>query len=269
MNFLSLREVRYSLLCLIIFFAISNTFVNAAEIIERSYSDSEYSETFDSNEKDPLLLDDSVFASGNGVTLKGLITKVSLIVVALLIGLGLVKFFLARNKFDKPGSLLDEFTQKITGGFSSFSNVQGLKLKQTLILAPGQNVYLVEVEGKKLLLGATHNGGVQFLADLSPSNVGIGLKPAPTSNASEASLVQIPKSHNDVNNQFKHVDILARQEIENPFLSIESVKTKETFETNGNNVSGMKQEIQKENKINHSLKRRTNFRQSLNLANVK
>ena len=257
MKFLSLREARYSFLCLIIFFAISNTFVNAAEIIERGYND-------------PLLLDDSVFASGNGVTLKGLITKISLIVMALLIGLGLVKLFLSRNRFDKPGSLLDEFTQKITGSFSSFSNVQGLKLKQTLILAPGQNVYLVEIEGKKLLLGATHNGGVQFLADLTQNPSGISFKPA-SMPALEPVSAQVPKNHNDLNNQFKHIDMFARPEIENPFLSIEPIKTKESFsfETNSNNGSSVKQEIQKENKINHSLKRRTNFRQSLNLANVK
>ena len=72
---------------------------------------------------------------------------------------------MSRDQFGKPGSLLDELAQKFTGGFSGSS--QGLKLKQTLILTLGQNLYLIEIDDKRLLVGGTQHGGVQFLTDLT------------------------------------------------------------------------------------------------------
>jgi flagellar biogenesis protein FliO len=50
---------------------------------------------------------------------------------------------------------------------NSVLNTKGLTMKQSLNLTPSQSVYVVEVDGKKLLMGCTQQGGVQLLADLS------------------------------------------------------------------------------------------------------
>lgn len=64
---------------------------------------------------------------------------------------------------EKPG-----FFEGITGKFKgSISSVEGLKLRQMIVLKPGQNLYLVELDGRKMLLGGTHMGGIQLVSDLS------------------------------------------------------------------------------------------------------
>src|SRR3989338_7242671 len=52
---------------------------------------------------------------------------------------------------------------------SEDSNECNLKLIQSLVLCPGQNLYVVEVFNKKILLGGTVQGGIHFLTDLTPS----------------------------------------------------------------------------------------------------
>ena len=138
------------------------------ELSDDQYDNSDYKNSQNNNyhERRPLLLSDSVFSPKKNITLGGLIFRISSVVLLLLGILFAVKFYLARANLIPQGGFLEELTQKLTNNFSTFApNL--VKLKQSLILTPGQNIYLVEIEGKKLLLGGTHQGGVQFLADLS------------------------------------------------------------------------------------------------------
>lgn len=76
------------------------------------------------------------------------------------------------NLFDNPFQSNSEegnFLQSsiMPNGQSGVMNTKGLMMKQSLNLTPSQSVYVVEVDGKKLLMGCTQQGGVQLLADLS------------------------------------------------------------------------------------------------------
>ena len=119
------------------------------------------------NNKNLLVLDDKKFTNQNGITISGLVLRVAFIAFSLFLFLFLIKFFLGRNRFGKPGSVLEDITQKITNKFSAFMPESSLVLKQAMVLTPGQNLYLVEVDGKRLLLGGTQQGGVQFISDLT------------------------------------------------------------------------------------------------------
>lgn len=143
-----------------------NLDVNNAFTVDSNNETADDEYNHESSNKDSF--SPSSLSSGEeNATFGGLVKKVSLIVLMLLGLLLIVKVFMGANRFGKPGSFLDELVQKVNGNFSSFSPLGGMKLKQTLILTPGQNIYLVEVDGKKLLLGGTQQGGVQFLADLN------------------------------------------------------------------------------------------------------
>lgn len=198
------------------------------------YSDNDYAYQkpvrINKIKKSPLLMNDSAFSSGESLTLKDLIFRVALIVVALLCMLFGIKIFLNRNKFGQQFSF-----------FSAFSPREELKLLQTMILTPGQNIYLVEVDGKKLLLGGTHEGGVQFLTDLTQSTT-------PISNLSF--------------NQIEEGQSLPKQippvELTSSFIKKEPVESLENqFPFNA----------KQENK--RSFNNRSNFRRSLNLSGVK
>lgn len=185
----------YLFVVLIISFGFINSFVNAEEdyllLPEESLEVVNNSEAFDSEsyrssddyeesrttpkrksskKTNPLLISDSAFTSGRPVTFQELMTRVALIVLFLFGILIFVKMVMSKNRFDRPGNLFDNLAQKFNSTFSGFSNHQELKLVQTLMLTPGQNIYMVEVEGKKLLIGGTQQGGIQFLADLTKSD---------------------------------------------------------------------------------------------------
>lgn len=146
------------------------------------------------NTKNPLYISDKVFTQEKSLTTNDLIKKVSLIVFVLLGVLFLIKIFLSKRSFSEPGSLFDRFTNKISNAFLNTSTV---KLVQTLVLIPGQNLYVIEVEGKKLLIGGTQNG-VQFLADLtskfnlSSSSGNLSFKQIDDLQGSQGSMQQVP-----------------------------------------------------------------------------
>lgn len=227
MCLLSLKNFKLYIF-LVLFILLSNFIgdkVLAREVFERNYPDTNYSGVFNYNEKsnlkrkhrklkqDPLVLSNSAFVNGGEVSLNALVFKISIISVLLLLVLGFVKLFIGRNKFGKVGSMLDEFVQKFSDNFSGLSGRKGLKLKETLVLAPGQNVYLVEVEGKNLLLGATHQGGVHFLTDLTS-------KGKKQFNETE----NVESLTGNANGQFKHIDLLSKTVIENPFSAAENMQ---------------------------------------------
>lgn len=216
--------------------------------------------------RNPLVFSDSTFSNQEGLTLKSLIMKVSLIVLVLLGILFFLKLFLSRYKFDKPGNILDNLTQKFHDTFSPSS---GLKLKQTLMLTPGQNLYVVEIDEKKLLIGGTHQGGVQFLADLTQGRVSENLE-----------FKKVEEYQNQVK-QFigvnskepmKHVGIPIKS-IENPFVALNQNLMNTNNEINNNALNQQVVSEEKETpamltQMKQPLKRRTNFRQTL-LSNVK
>jgi len=67
------------------------------------------------------------------------------------------------NKFIEH--IFNIFSRKL----SEDSNECNLKLIQSLVLCPGQNLYVVEAYNRKILLGGTVQGGIHFLTDLTPS----------------------------------------------------------------------------------------------------
>lgn len=291
MCLLSLKN--FKLYCLSISLIISVNFlckeIKAADLLERDYPESNYNEVFDyDNHKsishpvkkthrklknDPLVLQDSVFRNGGNVSINDLVLKVSMVSILLLTILGLVKIFVSRNRFSQVGSVLDEFAQKFSGSLSSFSG-EGLKLKQTLVLTPGQNLYLVEVEGKKLLLGATHHGGVHFLADMTSKNIKLNNNTA-NQIAGTENLSNMPMTGNSSPNQdmktlngnghFKHVDMFSKTLTENPFSNVSHSFQEEP---KPELVHEQRSEEQPEvtlSKANSkpTLKKRTNYRQYL------
>ena len=296
MRFLSLQKSNffYSILVLLILsFTISQIQAFSNEVVERVSYDKAFDHdnyknddvnNLDTNSKEsslyqkrnPLILNDSVFSSNSNVTLNGLIIKVSLVLVMLLGVLALVKMLVSRNRFNQVGSILDEFAQKFTGSFSNFSNSQGLKLKQTLILTPGQNLYLVEIDGKRLLLGATHHGGVQFLTDLTQKSsqaTNLSFKQIEEyQNQNKPPILehqpqQLSKEYKDLNSQIKQSDFFANTQLETPFFN-KAGFSQSNIEDNGK--ENQKQFRDDKEILSSStaqskqpLKRRTNFRQSL------
>ena len=211
--------------------------------------------------RNPLILRDSAFIANKDETFSGLVKRVGIIICVLLVILAMAKFLLSKNKFGQPGSLLDELAQKVTGSFSGFSGLQTLKLKQTLMLTPGQNIYLVEIEGKKLLLGGTQQGGVQFLADLTGAEGKNLLIKHSVMNEEE-----LRNQTNYVSNgqPLKQFDF-SKNASDIPFSTQPQLAVKEPeqeiFEeiTNQQSVTAFKQPF----------KKRANFRQSLSLSNTK
>ena len=193
------------------------------------------------NQYRDLALSDEVFVQQDrNATFVSLLTKVTFIIALLIIALFLVKVFFSRERFGKPGSFFNDVAQKFA---SNFSNPQGLKLKQTLMLTPGQNLYVIEIEDKKLLIGGTQQGGVQFLADLTDSieTNELGVKEL------EASLLEMQ----DLNLQTKS------PKGDNPFAQPNiSANINEQTETRPKVMSGSQPN-------GKAFKRRTNFRQTL------
>ena len=178
---------------------------------------------------------DPLFNTQNEVTFNDLLMRASFIVLFLLGVFILAKFLFFRNSFDKPGNFLNYLTQKFNNSFSSSSN---LKLIQSLMLVPGQCIYVIEVDSKKLLIGGTQQGGIQFLADLSKPTSDL-------SSGNELNFRQLEESQ--IQTKTKHVS----EELSVPF-SISKLCE------NGN-----EENKEKDFQNKHTFKRRINFRQTL------
>lgn len=195
-------------------------------------------------------ISDGAFALGQrGLTFSGLVFRVISIIAFLISAIILMKFFLGRDRFNKPGSFIEEIAQKFTGGFS---NQNSMKLKQTLMLTPGQNVYLVEIEGKKLLLGGTQQGGVQFLSDLTGQKTEkIDLRML------EPRLTQEINSLSEVNKPLKQQEVSVNGNIESPFMT-----------SNESNENGLPDEVRQNivsngTHLKQTFRKRSSFRQSI------
>ena len=190
MNLLSLRKYVFLLISVLLLFALFEYKVIAADSVSNDYSAFEESDSSDTEsynppvkkkkhlqKRNPLELSDNTFNSSENSTFQALLFRVSMIVLILLAIFGIVKIFAKRRGVIQVSGFLEGIAEKFGGNLSAFaSQLGGLTLKQSLILAPGQNIYLVEVDGKRLLLGATQYGGVQFLADLTAKNESVGNK---------------------------------------------------------------------------------------------
>lgn len=186
----------------------------------------------------PLIMSDSAFTGGQSVTFKDLVIRVALIVLFLLGVFFFVKMFMSRNRFDQAGSFFDNLAQKFSNKFSTSGEI---KLIQTLMLTPGQNIYVVEVEGKRLLIGGTQQGGIQFLADLTESNV-----------TSALDFRQIENLQTQ--NHTKHVPFNLMHESPEPTKSLSPKEIETPF---------VAQKVNDSNSSGQAFKRRVNFRQSL------
>ena len=265
MYYVELKKIKFFGLIVILFFAFSFLSFNVrAEDELVLLSDDEQAASSDFSEDDsqehvivkrkarankmPSLHDRVFMPSSNNATFNGLVMRVSFIIFALLGFLILAKILMSRDQFGKPGSLLDELAQKLSSGFSG--SPQGLKLKQTLILTPGQNLYLIEIDGKRLLVGGTQQGGVQFLTDLTQGtlkNEKLDFKQIEEYQIS-------PKAIPDMaleNKQTKYAEVASSPIVENPFMSQDT-----------NLPDEIKQKVSNLHS-RQTFKRRTNFRKSL------
>ena len=269
---------RILLICFVVCISINTSFAkdDYPAASEENYSDSNYENAFnyeDSQENNYIErrpLKNPAFPMKKNITLGGLILRVSSIVLLLLGALFSLKVYLTRNNLLPQGNFLEELTQKLTNSFSTFAP-SIVKLKQSLILTPGQNVYLVEVEGKKLLLGGTHQGGVQFLADLSDKAILNGSN----ENIDFKQIKQIEEYQNyfgqNYNNNvtyeikndpkpYKHVDLFSGPLPENPYLTASTPSQEDS--TNALKTVSVEQPVQKQG-LKPPFKRRSNFRQTL------
>lgn len=203
------------------------------EQAEKEYPADEDESTVEEN-NNPLILSNSAFSSSEGITLKDLALRVFYIVFALIAFLIFVKLYLRANNLHLKGSnkFLDFIASKIQCNLTGISSASSMKLRQTLMLIPGQNLYLIEVDGKNLLIGGTHEGGVQFLANVTDQPL---LQNGIT-------LPVFAESNGELLSKQKYNDLLSDSYTENPFLSSKEPQS---------------------NSNKKPFKRRTNFRQSL------
>ena len=116
-------------------------------------------------EKEDLTnLKESSTTSPDKSGVKDFICRFFMLTFFLMLCLIFIKEFISK-KINKIS--LENVVKNLTQFRENFIAKEGLKLKQKLALAPGQNVYLVEIAGKELLIGGTPKGGIQFLTDLS------------------------------------------------------------------------------------------------------
>ena len=201
-------------------------------------------------------------SSNENTTFNELVIKVSLIIFAVLVFLALIKILLSKNQSTSSNDLIGELAQKFTRSFSG--SLQDLKLKQILTLTPGQNLYVIEIDGKRLLVGGTQQGGVQFLADLTQEELKnekldfkqieeykVNDKPFPEMdffNAKSAKLVEIP-SNVVAESPFMEQEIASNKNTEikrsivhdnrQGFKRRISLKKKVLFNENINNAEGL------------------------------
>lgn len=219
-----------------------------SDLKENKYSKSKKQKSLN---KKLLSIGDSLFSADRTVTLKDLIFRTGYIVLILFGVLLLVKMYFSRYRFHEAGTLFDNVAQKLT---NVFSNPNGIKLKHALILTPGQNLYIVEVEGRSFLLGGTHQGGIQFLADLTerPNSDSLSFKEIEgfqKQKILKEQNVQFQDMTKAIGENVKHIDLA--KTVENPFMA----SSQTSFNESGNGqFNGAK---------TNSFKRKPNFRQGL------
>lgn len=183
---------------------------------------------------------------------------------------------------ERPG-FLDGITDKFKGTIS----FDGIKLKQMVALNRGQNLYLVEMDGRKILLGGTHNGGVQFVADLTEIAPGAQLSNIVSSNPEipeyEYQMTSMPKLTEDMpleglemgsftpeqleeSNQEASNTSTGKKAFEDPFLrtsehmdQIEKTRARKKI----TNIEEKQSQERPKRVSKRPFKRRVNFRQSL------
>ncbi|MBI3308015.1 MAG: flagellar biosynthetic protein FliO [Candidatus Melainabacteria bacterium] len=117
-------------------------------------------------------ISDSYFHAGSEVTFAKLILNMSMIVLFLLGLLIITRMFLRRDGMASSSGIINNLTQKVKKGVFTFDNKNKIAIQETYMLAPGQVLYVVEINGRKLLLGVTNQGGIHYLTDLSAKVAG-------------------------------------------------------------------------------------------------
>ena len=279
MNLLSLRKYVFLLISILLLFALFEYKAIAADSVSNDYSVFEESDSSDTEnynppvkrkrnlqKRNPLELNDSTFNSSESSTFQALLFRVSMIVLILLAIFGVVKMFAKRRGVIQGGGFLEGIAEKFGGNLSAFaSQLGGLTLKQSLILAPGQNVYLVEVDGKRLLLGATQYGGVQFLADLTAKNESVGNKSTLLSGKQTEEFQSQKK--NNLLNHFPNNQIYKENMQQSPFFEPNLQTSKEESAQ-----MDTEQKVTREFSVHSgrgSFKKKVNFKESLLQNSVK
>lgn len=117
-------------------------------------------------------LDDDYFVAKNNVTVKGLFLNTFFILLFLISFLVIIKLLLGRSSFGGQTGLMGGLAERFKGTLFGNPVQDTIKIKQTYMLSPGQVLYIIEIDGRKMLIGATQQGGVHFLTDLSKSSAG-------------------------------------------------------------------------------------------------
>jgi flagellar biogenesis protein FliO len=275
MNLLSLRKNGFLLIIVLLLLTLFQYKVNAADIDTSDYSAFEESSSSETEsysppatkskrhfqKRDPLELSDSTFNSSENNTFQALLFRVTTIVLILLMIFGVIKILANRRGVIQGNGFLEGLKDKFSGNLSAFtSQLGGLTLKQSLILAPGQNVYLVEVDGKRLLLGATQYGGVQFLADLTTKNESVGNKSSILS-GKQIEEFQSQKKYNFLNH-FPGNQSQKEAMQQTPFFESNSQASKEE----PSQIDMSEQKVAREFSVHsnrNSFRKKVNFKESL------
>lgn len=178
-----------------------------SKIVENKYdyeAESSYDSTFDfdgfrnkNNSSEIKYLDKkpkALFASSReDIALNDLVFRIFMLAFISVGFLVLIKLFLLKKapeqEFNFSGMDFLNNPLDISGKpnpqMGNLLGAQGLTLKQSLNLTASQSVNLVEIDGKKLLIGCTQQGGVQLLADLTEVAKPLGEKDPESENLLE------------------------------------------------------------------------------------
>ena len=205
---------------------------------------------------DTLELSDSYFLQQDKQpTLKDLLFKVSSIFLFLL-GILIIVKSTSNSKSGNFSGFLGKLKLMMKSNLLAPSELDSLKLIQSLTLTPGQYIYLVEINNKKILLGSTAQGGINYLTDLSQEV----LKELDFKQIEFLQEQSKKQSDNDISNIFVKDDKLPEVNEKH-----EKILNKASFDlinsTRENNVQ--KSEPPKIIRESQSFKRRTRFSQTL------
>lgn len=142
-----------------------NSLIDDDYLVERKHAKTKpQHKKYNSNEM--LQLSDSYFLHDEQPTFKDLLLKV-LSIILFLFGILLIVRLTSNSKTGTLAGFSRQLSLMIKNRLLPSSGIDSLKLIQSLTLAPGQCIYLVETNDKKILLGSAPQSGINYLVDLS------------------------------------------------------------------------------------------------------
>ncbi len=144
---------------------------------QESYSNTRYYKKPSEVHQDAVFIDNTALEMKKNASFADMFFKISIFVFMLIGAIIILKTLLMKKSpenvadFSSMDFLNSPFNGQPANMKESLLAMNGLSLKQSLNLTSSQGIYVVEFEGKKLLIGCTQQGGVQLLADLSEQKV--------------------------------------------------------------------------------------------------